>query len=93
MSIETENTGLIEQLQIRVIEIRGSVNLLKSELQTQFIKEFNNGSTSHNRGLLYAQCGTNCQAILQLLNAIENDLELVNDLPLKPKENTTVQIF
>lgn len=86
-------TEQIEQLQTTVIEIKKSISVLKSELQIQFLREFDNGSTSHNRGLLYAQCGTNCQAILQLLNAIENNLELVNDLPLKPKENTTVQIF
>jgi hypothetical protein len=86
-------TEQIEQLQTIVIEIKKSISVLKSELQIHFLREFDNGSTSHNRGLLYAQCGTNCQAILQLLNAIENDLELVNDLPLKPKENTTVQIF
>jgi hypothetical protein len=66
----------------------------KNRLQVQFIKEFDHGSSSHNRGLLYAQCGTNCQSIIHLLNAIESDLSLIDDLPLRPKEEVKeIQIF
>jgi hypothetical protein len=89
-------TKALENLHNETFNARDIVTLLKEHLQEQFLIEFDNGSTSHNRGLLYAQCGTNCQAIINLLNAIVSDLDLIEDLPLHPKiqnEKNVVQIF
>lgn len=82
---ELESLKTVAQsLKTRVVNFRG-------DLQNQFLKEFADGSRSHNRGLLYAQCGTNCQAMEQMLTAIVTDLELIDDLPLIPKDKVDEQ--
>jgi hypothetical protein len=72
-----------------------AVKIFKDHLQQQFVKEFDDGSRNHNRGKLYAQCGTACQAMTQLLNGIVSDLKLIDDLPLLPSDEQLgiVQIF
>lgn len=81
----------IKDLQKETSDIKVEVALLKHHLQQQFSIEFDNGSKSHNRGLLYAQCGSNCQVIIQLLSAIDSDLSLIDDLSLCPKEEKEIQ--
>jgi len=81
----------IESLKTVAQSIKTRVTNLRGDLQNQFLKEFANGSRSHNRGLLYAQCGTNCQAMEQMLTAIIADLELIDDLPLIPKNKVDEQ--
>ncbi len=93
MGKEIGYSEILKTLLINVGNLKISCIEFKDALQTQFLKEFDNGSTSHNRGLLYAQCGTNCQAIIRLLKAIENDLDLIDDLPLKPKESDIIHVF
>ena len=85
-------TGIINGRIKEAEGLRSSTAMLKNHLQAQFVKEFDEGSRSHNRGMLYAQCGTNCQAVLHMLNGIVSDLELLDDLPLHPKEQQDIGV-
>lgn len=89
---QEEYSQTLIELSEEAVNVKTFVIALRHHLQEQFNKEFNDKIGSANRGQLYAQCGTNCQAIMHLLNAIESDIDLINDLSLKPGQSNTQQV-
>ena len=90
--LEEEYSQTLQELSEEVAHIKTAVITFREHLQEQFNKEFDTGFGSANRGMLYAQCGTNSQAIVHLLNGIISDVDLISDLSLKQSSNETERI-
>lgn len=89
---QEEYSQTLQELSDEAAQIKSTVLAFREKLQEQFNKEFDDNLGTPNRSMLYAQCGTNSQAIVLLLNAIVTDLDLISDLSIKYSEDNSMKV-